>query len=54
MFSRPMTNEVTEYMKQHVSNTKHLTGGIIFLDAIPKNLVCRYINHAYTHIVAYR
>ena len=30
-----------EYMKLHVSRIKYLTGGVIFIDAIPKNPVCR-------------
>jgi len=36
--SKPMTaGEVAEYMKQHVSKIKYLTGGVSFIHAIPKN-----------------
>jgi 4-coumarate--CoA ligase len=40
-------DDVTEYMKKNVSKVKYLTGGIIFVDAIPKNPVCRYRIHMY-------
>jgi 4-coumarate--CoA ligase len=35
-------DDVTEYMKKNVSKVKYLTGGVIFVDAIPKNPVRRY------------
>ena len=40
--SKSMTaGEVAEYMKQHVSKIKYLTGGVSFIHAIPKNPVHR-------------
>jgi 4-coumarate--CoA ligase len=32
-------SEIQEWMKQHVTRTKWLTGGVRFVEAIPKNPV---------------
>ena len=42
-------DDVKEYMKQHVSRIKYLTGGVIFIDAIPKNPVCRHMLQILTY-----
>jgi hypothetical protein len=38
-------DDVTAFVAARVAKIKRLTGGVVFVDAIPKNAVCRGFLH---------
>lgn len=36
-------NELKEYVRQRVAHYKQLRGGVVFVDAIPKNAIGKYL-----------